>query len=112
MPNTLRAGLLRHEVVLQSLGARFDDGYGGGSISDTDVVTVWADVEPLQGVELFQAAQFNPSVNYRITIRYYPGIRPSWKVKYGTRVFDIKSVIDVDERHRKIELMCEELPAP
>lgn len=105
----MRAGLLRHEVTLESPGTRVDDGYGGGSVTDTVVATVWAEIEPLTGYELFQAAQFNPTVNYRITIRYYPGIRPSWKVKYGTRVFDIKSVANLDERNRTIEMMCEEL---
>jgi SPP1 family predicted phage head-tail adaptor len=103
---------LRHEVTIQQPGTRVDDGYGGGSVVDSNVATVWAAIEPLTGNELFQAGQFNPSLSHRVRIRYYPGIRPSWKVKYGTRTFDIKSVADVDERHREVVLMCEELPAP
>lgn len=105
----MRAGSLRHQVQLQSLGTRVDDGFGGGSIPDSDVATVWASIEPLTGQERLQAESFDARLSHRIRIRYYPGIHPSWKVKYGVRVFDIKSVADLDERHREVELMCEEL---
>lgn len=105
----MRAGLLRHKVTLQKLGERVDDGAGGGSIPFEDVADVWAHIHPLAGSELLRAGQFDATLSHRISIRYYPGIHPSWRVKYGTRVFDIKSVADLDERHREIELMCEEL---
>ncbi len=109
MSVAIRAGSLRHEVVLQRPGTRVDDGMGGGSVTDADLATVWASIEPLTGDELFQAGQFDPRVNYRITIRYYAGIHPSDKVKFGTRMFDIHTVANVDERNRMIVLMCEEL---
>lgn len=106
---TLRAGTLRHSVQLQQLGTRVDDGYAGGSIPFTDVATVWAAIEPLEGFEKLEAGQFDASLSHRIRIRYYPGVRPNWRVVYGTRVFDIKSIADLEERHREMELMCEEL---
>jgi SPP1 family predicted phage head-tail adaptor len=109
MSVAIRAGELRHQVTLQQLGKRVDDGYGGGSIPEIDVVKLWAHIEPLVGRELFNEAQFNPSVTHQITIRYYPGIKPSMRILFGSRVFDIKSIRDIDERHRKIESICEEL---
>ncbi len=105
----MRAGQLRHKVTLQSLGARVDDGYGGGTIRVSDVAEVWAAIEPLTGEERLEVGQFDASISHRIRIRYYAGIRPHWTIKYGTRVFDIKSVADKEERHREIELLCEEL---
>lgn len=108
----MRAGELRHQVTLQKLGTRVEDGYGGGSIPQTDVATVWAAIEPLTGNELLRATgQFESVIDTRIRIRYYPGVKPEWRVKYGTRVFDIKSVADLEERHREMELMCEEVIA-
>lgn len=107
----MRAGQLRHAVVLQKLGTRTDDGYGGGSISETDVATVYAAIEPLTGNEFLRAGQFDATIDTRIRIRYYPGVLPEWRVKWGTRVYNIKSVADLDERHREIELMCEEVIA-
>lgn len=105
----MRAGQLRHKVTLQDLGARVDDGYGGGTIPVVDVAEVWASIEPLTGEERLAAGQFDTSITHRIRIRYYAGIRPSWQIAFGTRVFDIKSVADKFERHIEMELMCEEL---
>ncbi len=109
MSTTLRAGQLRHQVMIQKLGARVDDNAGGGSIPWEDVKEVWASIEPLTGRELFLVGQFNPSLTHRVRIRYIDGVHPSWRIVYGTRVFDIKSVADIEERHREIEMMCEEL---
>lgn len=105
----MRAGELRHKVTLQDLGTRVDDGYGGGTIPLVEVADVWASIEPLTGHERLQAGQFDTSITHRIRIRYYAAIRPHWQVRFGTRVFDIKSVADKYERHREVELMCEEL---
>jgi SPP1 family predicted phage head-tail adaptor len=110
----LRAGQLRHRVTLQSLGTRTDDGYGGGSILFTDEVTLNASIEPLSGEELLLAGQEESSLTHRIRTRFYAGVAPHWRVKYedryrGTRMFDIDTIIDPEERHRELELMCTEL---
>ncbi len=36
------------------------------------------------------------------------GFRPDMRVRHGGRVFDIIAVMDVEERHREIKLMCVE----
>jgi SPP1 family predicted phage head-tail adaptor len=110
----LRAGQLRHRVTLQSLGTRTDDGYGGGSILFTDEVTLNASIEPLSGEERLEAGQLESALTHRIRTRFYAGVKPHWRVKYidkhaGERVFDIDSVMDPEERHRELELMCTEL---
>jgi SPP1 family predicted phage head-tail adaptor len=108
----MKAGRLREQVTLQQEGTRTDDGFGGGGISHPDVATLHAAIVPLSGTELFEARQFTPSVSHRVEIRYYAGIKASWQVVYGARKFNIKSIIDIEERHREMHLMCEELPAP
>lgn len=111
----MRAGQLRHRVTIQKLGTRIDDGTGGGSIPFTDVAEVYASIDPLSGNELLRAEQFEASLTHRIRTRYVAGVHPSYRVLYvdeyadSTRVFDIKQVIDPEERHRELELMCEEL---
>lgn len=105
----LTAGKLRHKVTLQSLGTRTDDGMGGGSILPVDEAEVFASIEPLTGNELLRAGQLESTLTHRIRMRYFPGVKPSWQVKYGTRIFDIDRIIDVEERHRELELMCTEL---
>lgn len=105
----MQPGKLRHLVTLQQLGARVDDDMGGGSIPFTDVAQLWASIEPLSGRELLQAGQLDDRMTHRVRMRYYAGIRPSWRIAYESRVFDIKSIADKEERHIELELMCEEL---
>jgi SPP1 family predicted phage head-tail adaptor len=110
----MRAGSLRHPVTLQKLGTRVDDGMGGGAIPFEDVVELRASIEPLSGREQLLAGQMEAELTHRIRIRFYPGVKPHWRIVYndllnGTRVFDIDSVINPEEKHRELELMCTEL---
>jgi SPP1 family predicted phage head-tail adaptor len=98
----------RHRVTLQQR-ATVVDNEGFATEQWQDWVTVWAAVEPIRGREYFAAAAVNAQNDVRIRIRYRPGVTPDMRVVYGQRVFDIQSVIDVDERHREIQLMCREV---
>lgn len=107
----MQSGKLRHRGTIQRQGARVDDGTGGGSIPWNDLYAdIPASVEPLSGNELLRAEQFESTLTHRVRTRFYQGVRPSDRFVYeSTRVFDIKHVIDPEERHRELELMCEEL---
>ena len=112
----MRVGKLRYRGKIQKMGTREDDGTGGGSIPWDDVYTdVPASIEPLSGNELLRAEQFEASMTHRVRTRYYPNVRPSYRFTFRDeaaereRVLDIKTVIDPEERHRELELMCEEL---
>ncbi|MED0676983.1 phage head closure protein [Aneurinibacillus thermoaerophilus] len=74
-----------------------------------DVATVWAAIEPLRGREYFAAATVNAENTVRIRMRYRRGITPDMRVLYDGRVFEIQSVIDVNEMHREIHLMTQEV---
>ncbi len=106
----MRAGDLRHKVTIQQKTTTKDT---EGIPSETwpDFATVWAAIEPLQGREFFSAQAVNAQVTTRIRIRYRAGITPTMRVSYGTRIFDIQVVIDVEERHRELQLMCQEVIA-
>lgn len=69
---------------------------------------MWAAVEPFKGEEYIQLQNTQAELTAKVTIRYLPGIKPAMRVLYGDRVFDIKSVIDPEERHRELQLMCVE----
>lgn len=102
------AAVFRHRVTLQQRAADQDE---AGQPVDTwkDVATVWGAVEPLRGREYFAAAQVQAEVTTRIRIRYCRGIRPDMRVLYDGRLFNILSVIDPEERHRELQLMCREV---
>lgn len=104
----MNAGKLRHRVTIQEL-VRADDGYGGITETWQDVATVWAAVEPLRGSERYRAQQVQSELAYKVTMRYRAGIKPQMRLVYGGRVLEIEAVIDVEELHRWLELLCSEV---
>lgn len=105
----MNPGKLRHRVTLQEFVEQVDE-YGTPIGSGwQDVCTVWAAVEPIQGREYILLQNTQSELTTRVRIRYRPGIKPSMRVLYGGRVFDIQSVIDLEERHIELQLMCKEV---
>lgn len=72
------------------------------------VANFYASIEPVGGREFFQAQQVQSSVTYRIRCRWLPGVRPQQQIRYGTRCFDIQSVLDAEERNEWLEIMAVE----
>lgn len=104
------AGKYRHVVSLQERVAGAADGQGGRAAPTwTDVVApLAANVVPLAGREQFQQHQVNPSIDHRVEIRYRTGITSEMRILYGARELYIESILDVEERHREVHLMCKE----
>lgn len=106
----MKARDLRHRVTLQRLvltqGASGDLTQGW-----QDVSTIWAAVEPLSGREYWQAQQIAAETSIRVRLRYMAGVDTKMRVLYGTRVLEILSIVDVEERHRELQLMCREIVA-
>jgi len=103
----MQAGILRHRITLQS-PINVPDGFGGFTVSWEDEFNAWADIDPPKGREYFAAGEKQTEITTRVRVRYRAGIKGSWRVKFGKRIFDINSIIDPDERHRELILMCVE----
>ncbi|GAB6171997.1 hypothetical protein JCM15765_14750 [Paradesulfitobacterium aromaticivorans] len=88
------------------------DGQGGNTEAWSDLVTVWASIKTPKSQANWNreqaAEQSRQNTEYEFNIRYRNGVTDELRVKYGTRIFTIQSVIDVDERHREINLYCSE----
>lgn len=104
----MQTGKMQQQVTIRTT-THVDNPMGGTTDSNADVTGVWAWVEPLQGNEQLQAMQTGMKRPHRITMRYRSGLSAMQTLLYGTRVFDIKSVIDPDEKHRELVLMADEV---
>lgn len=104
----MRAGELRHRITLRIATVSQDD-CGQPVQTWTDHATVWAAVEPLRGREYFESQQQQAEVTTRIRIRYRAKVSPVMRVKWGVRIYKIEAVIDPDERHQELQLMCAEV---
>jgi len=102
----MKAGDLRHRVTLQQLvtGSPQNTTAGEPDQAWGDVATVWAAVEPLQGRALEAAQMIQSEVTGRIRIRYRAGVTAAMRVSFDGRLYDIKAVVDPDERHRELVL--------
>lgn len=104
----MRAGLLRKRVELQSV----TNGRGptGGTVENwTTIVNRWAELLPLRGQERYEAAQVEAQTTIKIRIRYYPPLDPTWRIKYGDRIFNITGIINIGERNFAQEIECKEV---
>jgi SPP1 family predicted phage head-tail adaptor len=101
----------RHRVTLQRQVTVTDD-EGFTTTEWQDWATVWAAVEPVDTIRrtvYYAAAAVNAERDVRVRIRYRPGITTDMRVVYGQRVFSIQLVVDPEERHREIQMICREV---
>lgn len=106
----MKAGTLRHRVTLQRLVSA-QGASGDLAQSWADVTTVYAAVEPLSGREYWQAQQVAAETSIRVRIRYRQGVEPTMRVLYGSRILEILGIVDLEERHVELQLMCREINA-
>jgi len=99
---------LRHRVIMQQNQPTIN-AFGEETEHWVDIATVWASVEPLKGREFFAAQKENSETTVRITIRYRSGISPDMRIKFDGKIYEINAIIDVEERHIELQLMCKEL---
>jgi len=99
---------LRHRVIMQKQLTEIDS-FGSEINTWQDIATVWASVEPLKGREFFAAQKENAETTVRICVRYRTGISPAMRIKFDDKIYEIIAIIDVEERHIELQLMCQEL---
>lgn len=103
----MRAGSLRHRVTLQRFRCG-RDAYGGPVEDWSDVATVWASLEAVNGREFFAGQQAQSEVTRRIRIRYRPDVTADMRVIHQGTVFNIVAPLP-DNRGRELVLMCSEV---
>jgi SPP1 family predicted phage head-tail adaptor len=103
----MRAGWLKHRITIQ-MPATEQSASGEVTPGWSDFLSAWASIEPLRGREYMEGRQAQASVDHRIRMRYRDGITPDMQVVFGSRTFQIVSVINVIEGKRELNLMCRE----
>ncbi|MGG3793599.1 phage head closure protein [Pseudomonas paraversuta] len=85
----MRAGDLRHPVVIQHQSAQQDPATGEMTTIWLDYARVWAAVDPLSARDLIAAQASQSQASGRITIRYRPGVLPTMRILHRGQVFTI-----------------------
>jgi len=104
----MNPGRLRHKIDIEQ-EATTPNSYGEPTQSwSAFLSSISASIDPVSGREYFASDMTNAEVTHKIRVRYRTGIFPKMRVKFGTRYFDIVSVLNFEERNKELLLMCKE----
>ncbi len=104
----MRPGDLACQIVIQQAGTARDS-FGQTVETWGTFATVWAEILPLRGTELFTAQQFQSKITAKVRIHFLRGVSPKMRVLFGSRIFEIHNIINTTERNRELVLMCSEV---
>ena len=98
---------LRHRITFQEL-VEVSDGQGGKTTSWSNVVTVWARIEPVSSRERLFSQQLEYNRSHKVAIRYRNDITNDMQFTFDGRTFQVKGVLSPDERKAYLFLDVEE----
>ena len=114
MATTVRAGALRRKVTIQEETSSSSDSYGHPVNTWTNlatVPTVWAEIEPIQGRELIEGQALLGTDPRRVRIRFRTDLTREMRVLIDDNPYTIESIIDVEDRRKKLELTVKYMEA-
>ncbi|MGL4394909.1 MAG: phage head closure protein [Hyphomicrobium sp.] len=107
MKAPVTVGDLRHRIVIEA-ETRVSDGAGGASATWQTVAEVWAAIWPRSTDETFTADRLAGRATHDIWIRHRAGVVPAMRLRFGQRLFDIRGVIDSEDRGHWLKCVVEE----
>lgn len=106
----IQSGRLRTRVDIQQ-PVRTPDRAGGVTQHWSTMTTVWAEVLPISGKEVFEQMKLQSKISHKITIRYRAGVTGGMRLKAGGTLYLIKAIINPRNLNESLELYCEETAA-
>ena len=110
MARTIDPGRLRRRIEIHT-NTPVDDDTGQAIETLTLATTVWGAVDPIRGIERFEALKVTPTVTHRITIRDY-ALKNDDVLKDAedtTIEWEIDSIIRLDDQGADyLEVWCKE----
>lgn len=108
----MRSGRLKQRLTIQT-PTRTANGVGESIMTWTDTHNIWCDVRPVTARETQRSSQPIVDYDHVITCRYNRWLQSDYRLKWArqgqtTRYFNIKGIIDVEEKHREFEISASE----
>lgn len=109
----MEGGKLRHRITIEELDEA-QDSFGDTDPSEVDdsawgtFISRRASIKALVGSETLQSGQEQAKGTHWVEFRHGLGVTAKMRVRFGSRVFDIESVENVDERNHEMRLLVQE----
>lgn len=107
----MEAGKLRHSITIQSPVQSPRDSFGKITTTYSDFYTCHASIQQYTPDEVERAQQLVSEATHIIKIRWFDGIKPTFRIMYGLRIFNILQMKNIDERNIEIEFRVKEVVA-
>ncbi len=95
----IQAGKLRHRLTIQQRVESRDE-IGGVAFNWSDLVTRFGSIVAAKGSEITSGDQQDGRQSSEIRIRYYDQLDSTMRIIHKTKIFNIVSIIDIDERNK------------
>ncbi len=98
---------LRHKVALESK-TLVSDTAGGYETTWVLVSNLWASITRARGGEAFSSGQLSAKSTHIFRLRYNADIQPDMRFVFDGRVFNIRSLHNIEEKNRTLDVYVEE----
>ena len=103
----LYSGMLRQSIIIEEEVKTKNDS-GGHDIAWVTKLTTKAYIKPKSGYERLRGMQLESSVTHDVFIRYVPGVLAKQRINFNGRYFQIRAPLNLEEKNRWYQLLCEE----
>ena len=108
----MNIGRLRHRIVFQKDEDGTQDAYGQPRDGWQTYARRWAAITPQDGSETVEGGRPRAQVRHGVTCRYVRDVHPGHRIKFRQRTFEIKGILNLQERSRELRVECVEVIGP
>ena len=105
--NAPSIGAMRHKIIIQQVTSTTDAG-GGRSVAWSNYKTVFAHVQQLSAQVKYDTGIVEEKGLYEFTMRFLTGVSTRNRISFDSKLFNIDSVINMDERKKYIVIRAKE----
>ncbi len=102
-------GRMRHRILIRTRSDAARTATGAVDSVWSTAATRWGDIQPLTGKEYTSGEHVQGEVTHKIVLRYYDGLKDKDRLKFGSRIFEIISIVNSRETKRVHIVMAKEL---
>jgi len=103
----MRSGSLKHKVEIHSY-TELENDFSETVKSWVKLHDAYASILPLKATEKFVSKRTKSEVTHKVLLRYIPNINPNMRIVFGSRVFEIDSVLNIREENKILQIIATE----
>ncbi len=104
----MRSGSLRNKINIEH-AMNVKNSVGEQTKTWSIFAEVYAEAKPIRSTERFVSQRLQTEVNFQFRVRFLSGIEHDMRVVYNERIFDIDSVLNVEERNKELIILASEV---